>query len=270
MSFRLQRSPRLQRWSSRAVSIPFAASFRPHAPALTKRKMPPPAAAPAADAPRHAAPASVGAAHQGGGVAPSPEELAQRREQDRRIDLACQVPKWQLPTSRDPAVLRAELEWLEAEDRAASELVEELLADIRRAKPEEKGIMWQRVNDANIAQVRTMKKMAALRALRGSAEAAAWRAARTPASTAAVAPPRGSGAAHVADAAQRAAAAASKKRSADDGDDAAEPVAPGCPSLMDAAAVLAPLRTAIQRVVDAACGVLLAGGAGGRAALSAS
>jgi hypothetical protein len=72
---------------------------------------------------------------------------------------------------------------------------------------------------------------------------------------------RGSGVLHVADAAQRMTAAASEAPSAGDrdGDDAAEPVAPGCPSLLDAAAAMAPLRNAMQRVVDAACGAWFAG-----------
>ncbi len=47
------------------------------------------------------------------------------------------VPEWQLPSSRDPAVLRAELEWLEAEYRACKDLLDEILADMKRAKPEE-------------------------------------------------------------------------------------------------------------------------------------
>jgi hypothetical protein len=242
----------------------------PHAQRVTKGKMSLPAAAPAADDPRPAAPVAVGAArHAAGGVAPSPDELAQRREQDRRIDLVLQVPKWQLPTSRDPAVLRAELEWLKAEDRAANETINELLADMKRAKPEGKRLMMQRWVDAEIARCHAMTKISATRDLLRTVEAAPWRPARTPEPAAAIAPSRGSGAANVADAAQRATAAASKANSADD-DYAAEPVAPGCPSLMDAAAVLAPLRTVVQRVVNAACGVWFAGGASERATLSAS
>jgi hypothetical protein len=53
------------------------------------------------------------------------------------MDLAFMVPEWQLPSSRDPAVLRAELEWLEAEYRACKDLLDEILADMKRAKPEE-------------------------------------------------------------------------------------------------------------------------------------
>jgi hypothetical protein len=174
------------------------------------------------------------------------------------MDRARQVPKWQLPTSRDPAVLRAELQWLEAEDRASCDALNELLADKDWTTPEKTRMYFRRLIDANIADAHAKKKMAALRDLRDSVEAAARIAARAPAPTAAVAPSRGVCAAHVADAAQRATAAASKKRSADNDDDATEPIAPGCPSLPDAAAVLAPLRTALQRVVDAACGAWFA------------
>ncbi len=180
------------------------------------------------------------------------------------------MPEWQLPTSRDPAVLRAQLEWLKAEDRAYSDTIDELLTDVKRGTPEDEELFSQRLLEVNIARVRTLKTMSAIDALLWNVEVAPWIAALAPAPTTAVAPARGSGSAHVVDAANRVTAAASKKHRADDGDDAAEPVAPGCPSLLDAAAVLAPLRTAMQRVVDAACGVWFAGDPSERAALSPS
>jgi hypothetical protein len=205
------------------------------------------------------------AAHDAGGGAPlnriDPAKLSDWDRVVLQLHQARHVPEWQFTKSHDAVVLRAEVEWLEAEDRASVDLIDELLADLKRAEPDERPPICQRLRELDIVRGHTLQKLAAVRALLESTEAAASSAARAPAPSAAVAPTRVSGVLHVAAAAQRMTAAASKAPSAGDrdGDDVAEPVAPGCPSLLDAAVALAPLRIAMQRVVDAACGAWLAG-----------